>query len=285
MSTDDLFMRTLLRPAILHMLRAAGFHGAKSVVVDTMIDLTVRHLVLMASRTAYNAYSNHNTAVPDITDVRMAMQDCSVLVPTLTGSEEIWKEILRKPLEEYVEETGARAKEEKRRLVEDTADVIEFIDWVKGDYNKEVMRIAGTTKPAQSTTEALDAVEMEDYLTTLMKKHSKTGVEARFQGTILGHPADARPIKIEGGPVDSIEEWMARTRQKNAEKAAKAAKEKAAEKEKAAAANPKTNGISRPASEDRTEQTPTHSQEVDVDMGSRNESMTTNTNEDVDMEG
>jgi hypothetical protein len=50
-----------------------------------------------------------------------------------------------------------------------------------------------------------------------MKKHSKTGVEARFQGTVLGHPADPKPTKIEGGPAESLDEWckMARERAKN----------------------------------------------------------------------
>jgi transcription initiation factor TFIID subunit 3 len=163
MSTNDLF-NTLLRPAVLHILRAAGFHSAKPSVVDTLVDITARYMFLLASRTAYNAYSNHNDLAPDVTDVRMAMQECGLLVPTLTGAEEIWKEILRKPLEEYDEETGARAKEEKKRQAEDTEDVTAFIDWVKGDYNKEISRIAGTLKPGQSATEALDAVEMEDYL-------------------------------------------------------------------------------------------------------------------------
>jgi transcription initiation factor TFIID subunit 3 len=55
-----------------------------------------------------------------------------------------------------------------------------------------------------------------------MKKHSKTGVESRFQGTVLGQPGDIRPIKIEGGPAESIEEWCQRTR----ERAAATGKEK-----------------------------------------------------------
>lgn len=54
-----------------------------------------------------------------------------------------------------------------------------------------------------------------------MKKHSKTGVESRFQGTVLGHSGEPKPIRIEGGPVDSIQEWCLKTR----EQAAKAAKE------------------------------------------------------------
>jgi transcription initiation factor TFIID subunit 3 len=165
MSSNELF-NNLLRPAVLHILRAAGFHAAKGSVVDAVVDLTARYLFLVASRTAYTAYSNHNDPLPDITDVRMALQECGLLVPTLTVSEEIWKEMLRKPLEEYDEDTGARAKEEKRRLAEDTADVTEFIDWVKGDYNKEIRRIAGLSKAPQSATEALDHVEMEDYLSS-----------------------------------------------------------------------------------------------------------------------
>lgn len=55
-----------------------------------------------------------------------------------------------------------------------------------------------------------------------MKKHSKTGVESRFQGTVLGVPAEAKAIKIEGGAADSIEEWCRKTR----ERAAKAAESK-----------------------------------------------------------
>lgn len=164
MSTDDLF-HTLLRPAVVHILRASGFNGAKPSVVDTLVDLTARYLTLLASRTAYNAYSNHNDLAPDITDVRMAMQDCGLLVPTMTAGEELWKEILRKPLENYDEETGVRAKEEKRRDAEDTADVTAFIDWVKGEPNKEIQRVAGVLKQTQPTpAEQLDAIELEDYL-------------------------------------------------------------------------------------------------------------------------
>jgi transcription initiation factor TFIID subunit 3 len=53
-----------------------------------------------------------------------------------------------------------------------------------------------------------------------MKKHSKTGVESRFQGTVLGMPAEPKTVKIEGGGAESIEEWCRRTREKAAEAAA-----------------------------------------------------------------
>lgn len=49
-----------------------------------------------------------------------------------------------------------------------------------------------------------------------MKKHSKTGVDSRYQGTIIGKAAELRTVKIEGGAEDSIEEWCRRTREKAA---------------------------------------------------------------------
>lgn len=239
---------SLLRPAILHILRAAGFHSARPSVIDTLADITARYLLLLASRTATNAHSNHNTLEPDITDVRMALQDCGLLTPSLTAAEEAWKEALRKPLEEYPERNGLRAKERMRRDEEDTRDVREFVDWVRGAQNAEIRRIAGLE--AQRTIEATDMEgrgDLEDYLTSmynfptrqcvvlgrlghsgrgdrntdkcstaLMKKHSKTGVESRYQGTVLGQPAEARPVRIEGGPVETIQEWVLRTQQRSA---------------------------------------------------------------------
>ena len=166
-STNDLFI-TLLRPSVLHILRATGFHSAKPSVVDTVVELTARYLYLLATRTAINAHANHNDLTPDITDVRQAMQDCGLLVPTLTASEEIWKEMLRKPIEEYPTENDVRENEQKKRDAEDTADVTEFIDWVIGDQNREIMRIAGTLKQPRTATEQLDALEMEDYLNSTM---------------------------------------------------------------------------------------------------------------------
>ncbi|KAF1932471.1 uncharacterized protein M421DRAFT_89746 [Didymella exigua CBS 183.55] len=167
MSQHDLFLN-LLRPAVLHILRATGFHCGKPSAVDTVVDLTARYLTLLAERTAYNAYSNHNDPTPDISDVRMAMQDCALLVPTMTAGEELWKEFLRKPLDAYNAESGARDMEERRRDAEDTADVAAFIEWVEGEQNREIRRIAGTYKPvATNPTEQLDQLdqlEMEDYL-------------------------------------------------------------------------------------------------------------------------
>jgi transcription initiation factor TFIID subunit 3 len=64
--------------------------------------------------------------------------------------------------------------EERRRDAEDTADVKEFIDWVRGDQNKEIQRIAGTLKPIiTDPTMQLDQLEMEDYLNSMWSAVSK----------------------------------------------------------------------------------------------------------------
>lgn len=41
----------------------------------------------------------------------------------------------------------------------------------------------------------------------IKKKHSKTGEESRFQGTLLGKDADLQQVTIVGGPASSMAEW------------------------------------------------------------------------------
>jgi transcription initiation factor TFIID subunit 3 len=162
------FFHAALRPAVIHILRAAGFNGTKASVLDALTDIAARYIMLLAQKTATNAFHTHNDIEPNITDVRLAMQQCGILVPTLTASEETWRELLRKPLHEYPERNGLRAKERMRRDAEDTKDVRDFIDWVRGDTYKEIKRIAGLAPPQNFTDTAdLDAAEMEDYLTSM----------------------------------------------------------------------------------------------------------------------
>jgi transcription initiation factor TFIID subunit 3 len=199
----------LLRPAVLQILRAAGFHAARPSVIDTLTEITARYLILLASRSTARAEENHNDTVPDITDVRLAMVDCGLLLPSLTSSEEIWRELLRKPLDDIPERSGLRAVERSRRDEEDTSEIKEFAAWFEGDMQRNINRIAGLGTLEQKTAEtqaAQDSAAHEDYLTSLKKKHSKTGEESRFQGTVLGKTAPVKSVKIEGGPA-SLAEW------------------------------------------------------------------------------
>lgn len=176
MTTPTSLHITLLRPAIIHILRASGFHSSRPSVIDTLTDLTARYLLLIASRTAQNTYDRTiacgtddpaprrdeepsdedndendltpQTLYPTLPDVRLALTTASFFVPTTTASEQAWAETLRKPLSSYP--AGARDKERRRRDAEDTRDVREFVDWAMGPAAREIRRIAGQLREASS---------------------------------------------------------------------------------------------------------------------------------------
>lgn len=158
--------RALLRPMVLHTLRAAGFHSTKPSVLDTLVNITERYLLLLASTTAKHALNSHNDAEPTIGDVRMALRECGVLVPFESSGEEGWRETLRRPgvilgeeAKEVVErrdgaaksglaaaEDAARARREaegRKRDADDLRDVRSFARWVDGEQYAEIKRIAG----------------------------------------------------------------------------------------------------------------------------------------------
>lgn len=205
--------RALLRPAIIHTLRAAGFHSTKPSVLDTLVNLAERHILLLASTTAQHAWSSHNDPVPTITDVRMALSDCGVLIPYNDPSEESWKERMRKPLREVadVPQAGkARMTAEKRkRDEEDTKDVREFTKWYDSSQYREIKRVAGIIPDESIARMGVGGQMMQgdDFFTALKKKLSKAADDSRLQGTALGRAADGREVVVEGGPVQHIRDW------------------------------------------------------------------------------
>ncbi|KAE9373006.1 hypothetical protein N431DRAFT_373169 [Stipitochalara longipes BDJ] len=180
MTTPHSLHHSLLRPCILQILRAAGYHSTRPSVLDTLTDLAARYMFLLAQTTAKHASVNHNdpelSLEISIQDVRMAMQDCGALIP-------------EKTLEEQ-EFDGQ----------EDTRGVDMFVAWAMGKVNSEIRRVA---------LEGSDGSK-EDYLTVLKKKHSTTDEETRYIGTVLGKPAEPRIIKVEGSEVTSLKEWAER---------------------------------------------------------------------------
>lgn len=175
---------------------------------------------------------NRNDSTPTIMDVRMALQDAGALYPQIG------------------------VMEEQCRQEEDLRGVKAFVDWMQGEVNHEIRRVAGlATTPGEPVVD-IDALETgkEDFLTggfspvfffgwgvfffeifappvvvtrktnlctksaVLKKKHSKTGEESRFQGTVLGIPAEGKPVIIEGGPFESIQAWEAMMRENNSKR-------------------------------------------------------------------
>lgn len=131
----------LLRPAILQILRATGYHGAKISVLDSVTDLAARYLLHLCQLTAVYATHNNNqidlaaeeddaitstdraivtpgVPAPTIVDVRMALQRAGALLPERVVEEQ-----------EYLGE-------------EDMRGVENFIEWATGALNREIGRIA-----------------------------------------------------------------------------------------------------------------------------------------------
>ena len=210
-------MLSLLRPPILHILRAAGFTTTRPSVLDTLVDITSRYLLLLSQHTlrhhllrSPHASPIHDTSEINITDIRLAMQDLGLLTPQIS------------------------AMEEQVKGEEDMRGIEGFLNWCTGDTNKEIRRIAGLapdasdpttqpiTKPVDLPTAEGDKIALieaprEDFLTQLKKRHAKTkdGEEARWQGTVLGKDMGEREIRIEGWDVDTLQAWAERLHAKN----------------------------------------------------------------------
>ncbi|CAG8047186.1 unnamed protein product [Penicillium nalgiovense] len=185
----------LLRPPIIQILRAQGFHSTRPSVLESIQDLTGRYLIILASAAAEHAANAHPyDPVPDLEDIYQALQDAGAIRPQLREWEEEWQ-----------------GEEDMRGL-----DA--FLGWITGPVHREIRRVAGFV-PSEGDMVDPDAVEKEDYLTALKKKHSKTGEESRYAGTVLGKSAEEHPIVIEGG-VPSIQDWTAQVRARASEAAA-----------------------------------------------------------------
>ncbi|KAK3713496.1 hypothetical protein LTR37_008454 [Vermiconidia calcicola] len=223
--THDLH-RALLRPTIIHTLRAAGFHSTKPSVLDTLVNLAERYILLLASTTAKQALNSHNDPVPTISDLRLAMQECGTLIPVQGAAEENWEEVLRRPVEELGRGRGQRGLVEKRkREEEDAGDLRRFLRWFDEREFAEVRRVAGLVEESSTGAGAVvgvggGVVQAEDFLSQLKKRQRGAGAAvgvdegARFQGTVLGRQAEERPgVVIEGGPVQGLVEWAERIRE------------------------------------------------------------------------
>ena len=95
----------------------------------------------LAEQTASYALTNHNDLVPNVTDIRMALQDVGALRPQVGAMEE--------------QVIGA----------EDMRGVNAFLDWIKGENNKEIRRIAGLRGGEAEVLDIESGIEREDFLT------------------------------------------------------------------------------------------------------------------------
>ncbi|ERS95535.1 hypothetical protein HMPREF1624_08051 [Sporothrix schenckii ATCC 58251] len=144
------FFHSLLRPCVLQILRAQGYHAARPSVVDALTDLAARYLTLLCESTAHHTAHNSTELtglVPSLVDVRLALEDCGALA----GGQSVSND--------------------------DPRGVDEFADWfVSGPRHREIRRVALDGDDDENT----------DYLMMLKKKHSKTGEDSKYSSTVLG---------------------------------------------------------------------------------------------------
>lgn len=121
MTPPTKLFHALLRPSILQILRATGYNGAKSAVVDLVTDLAARYLSELCHMTA--VYAAHNglddsTGAPTVADVRMALQHVGALLPERPELEQAYNG------------------------VEDMRGVESFVSWFDSPQSKEIRRVA-----------------------------------------------------------------------------------------------------------------------------------------------
>lgn len=132
---------SLLRPPVIQILRAVGFHAAPLAVVDSLTDLAARYLTTLAESVAESAVNSHeDLPVPTLDDILMALGDVGALRPQRGVTEEI------------------------TRGEEDTRGLHAFLGWFSGTVNAEIRRVSGFIA-SEGELGDVDSLEKEDYLT------------------------------------------------------------------------------------------------------------------------
>lgn len=119
MPAPSTLFHALLRPSVLQILRATGYHGTSPAVLDAITDLAARYLSVLCEKTAANSVHHHGDAGDyTIAEVRLALEDAGALLPQGVHVEQEW------------------------RGQEDMRGVQEFVAWFTGPRMKEIMDFA-----------------------------------------------------------------------------------------------------------------------------------------------
>jgi transcription initiation factor TFIID subunit 3 len=151
------FENALIRPAVLQILRAAGFHNSSGAALDAITDLAIRYLLLLASSAAQHSFNNHSEYTPTVQDVRMALLEVGALRPQMSVLEERAKGL--------VKVNGESVPFEDMRGVEG------FVSWATGPSCREIRRIAGLASGSGEVVDAGVIEEHEDYVTSKICLH------------------------------------------------------------------------------------------------------------------
>lgn len=128
MTTPPALFHAYLRPAILQILRATGYHSTKPAVLDSLTDLAVRYMVLLCEGTAKHATHNKGDGGDfSIIDVRLALEDAGALLPSKNSDNDEW------------------------RGDEDARGIEGFISWFSSQRMKELMEFGNSEGDSEAT--------------------------------------------------------------------------------------------------------------------------------------
>ncbi|KAJ2905361.1 hypothetical protein MKZ38_005660 [Zalerion maritima] len=167
---------SLLRPCVIQILRASGYHATKPTVIDFLTELTSKYLFMLCESTAQHASTHSPDASPNIVDILDAFEDCAFIPP--------------RPLPSL--ENG---QDDSQDL--DLSGFDDLLTWLNDPKYSEIRRIASDGED-----------DFTDYLSALKKRHSKTNEEARYQGTLLGKPNNHGDVVVEGWEFPTLQAWI-----------------------------------------------------------------------------
>ncbi|KAI1760386.1 hypothetical protein GGR53DRAFT_523135 [Hypoxylon sp. FL1150] len=186
--TADQIHLAFLRPAVLQILRAQGYYATTPGTADTVTELAANYMMAIVQRTARHAEINNEVGypgIPDVVDVRMALEDCGAF----------W------PVRDFTAE--------EVRGEEDTQGVDDFIHWSTGKKNQRIRKVAGLDRPivADVGVEGVEEQHPTDFLNALKRKHNKMDDDSKYSGTILGRGIVDGEVALEGGDESSVQAW------------------------------------------------------------------------------
>lgn len=192
MTPPATLFHAFLRPCILQVLRATGYHAARPVVIDTFTELAARYLLSLCHATTAHALNNNSSVAavaaadaaaeadeeapphdppinPSITivDVRMALEEAGAfaikerfLEPDQGTEQRRQHEQLHQEQRNFI--VGA----DRDRTAEDVRGVEEFIAWFSGSRCRAIreMVIAGLGDGVVTAGTAEGESSATDYL-------------------------------------------------------------------------------------------------------------------------
>ncbi|KAK0729321.1 hypothetical protein B0T21DRAFT_292250 [Apiosordaria backusii] len=208
MAPTPAYFHALLRPAILQILRATGYHAMKPSVLDFVTQLAAAYLDRLCLLTAKHATQNSHAldGFTDEDDILFELNNGTFIAPDgpflnpysdyippsgVTSPSVATPSVVdvRMALQEVGALLPEKLQQEQDYLgIEDMRGVEAFIAWAVGPINKEIQRIA-----LDGNDEAKDYLDGAD--------------DTKFLGTLLGRPVEQGEVVVEGGGPISVKQW------------------------------------------------------------------------------